>query len=268
MIKETKKKDISITKENRIVNDHNLLTLKKYRESSKILATQKKKIKSRKMIVKSPFIRLQTLELRKEILSLVKHCIKIHKTAIKALSDADKKNALIVLRMDNEIDVRYSEILKNSTFLLAQQPLGIELRRVIGYIEIAKSLEWIGNCSVKIAKFIIAFKDEISKSSQTRIKKVHSLLYSSMKKISELIESEEIDDVIKLSKKDDIIDEKVLRVSSDIINSIARKGKINLIDERVYVIKILNSLEIAADHIVDICEIILYIATGVVTDLN
>ena len=134
------------------------------------------------MIVKSPFIRSQTLELREEILSLIKHCIKIHKTAIKALTDADKKNALNVFRMDNEIDVRYSEILRNSTFLLAQQPLGIELRRVIGYIEIAKSLEWIGNCSVKIAKFIIAFNDEISKSSQIRIKKVHTLLYNSMKK--------------------------------------------------------------------------------------
>ena len=59
-----------------------------------------------------------------------------------------------------------------------------------------------------------------------------------------------------------------LNVSTGIINSIAKKGKISLIDERVYVIKILNSLEIAADHIVDICEIILYIATGVVTNLN
>ena len=205
-------KEKNIKKYNdRIVDINDISTLKKYRESSNILATQKKRIKKNKMIVKSPFIRSQTLELREEILSLIKKCMEIHKIAIKALSDADKKNALKVLRMDNEIDVKYSEILKDATFLLVQQPFAIELRRVIGYIEIAKSLEWVGNCSVKIAKFIIAFKDEISASSQTRIKKVHSLLYKSMNKISDIIISEDIDAVIELAKKDDIIDDMVFK---------------------------------------------------------
>lgn len=224
--------------------------------------TQVMKIKSKSMKIKSPFIRKQTKELRNQIITLINNSIDIQDKAMKALYAANKSTALEVLKMDDRIDVNYNTLLKNTSFLLTQQPLAKELRRSIGYIQIGKNLEWIGDCAVEIAKFIISFKGKISTSSQNRIHKIHKLLYKSLKKLENIIINEDPNQALKLAKLDEIIDGAIFDVSGSLIKSITNKSKISLINERVYVLKILDSLEAAADHIVDICEIIIYIETG------
>jgi phosphate transport system protein len=121
---------------------------------------------------------------------------------------------------------------------------------------------------VKIAKFIISFKGQISVSSQKRIESIHKLLYKSMLKLDKIIISEDTEKALSLAKLDDKIDTTILEVSSSLIRSITHKSKIKLINERVYVLKIIDSLEAAADHVVDICEIIIYIKTGTLHGLE
>lgn len=242
--------------------------LKKRVTKDTLSKTRVMKLKVKRMKIESPFIRKQTLKLRRRILELIESSIEIQHTSIKALSDIDKKNALKVLKMDDRIDLKYNTLLKDSTFLLTQQPFGKELRRVIGYIQIGKNLEWIGDCAVEIAKFIISFKDKMSESSQSRIKKIHKLLSKSLSKLEEIIVNEDEDQALQLAKWDESIDSAILQVSSSLIRSITKVEKISLVNERVYVLKILDSLESAGDHIVDICEIIIYIKTGTLHGLD
>jgi phosphate uptake regulator len=116
-------------------------SIAKKKKNASLSRTKLMKMKVDTMKIHSPFIRKQTLELRKKIIGLITSSIEIQKMAIQCLSDVDKKTALNVLKMDDRIDVQYNGLLKDSTFSLTQQPLAKELRRVIGYIQIAKNLE-------------------------------------------------------------------------------------------------------------------------------
>ncbi|TCG11105.1 phosphate signaling complex PhoU family protein [Mycoplasma todarodis] len=200
--------------------------------------------------------------IRKLLIKLIDIVIKAHEQSKKAISSANGKIALDVLEQRDKFEKEFMLMESEILFALTKKPLAIELRRTITYLIVAKELESIINYSKKIAKFTISNDGKISPSSQTRIRKVHKPLRTMLSSLRGIIDSENENEIIFIAEQDNEIDEETLKIRKAIVNSVINKTDKELIKERVYVLNIVNSLEKAGDHIVSICENLLYIKTN------
>ncbi len=198
-------------------------------------------------------------ELLKKLINIV---IKAHEQSKRAISIANSEIALSVLEQKSEFEKEFMLMESEILFALTKKPLAIELRRTITYLIVAKELESIINYAKKIAKFTIVNDGRISPSSQVRIRKVHKPLRIMLRALEKIIDSEDEKEIINVAEQDNQIDKETLKIRSAIVKSVIKKTDKNLIKERVYVLNVVNSLEKAGDHIVSICENLLYIKTN------
>ncbi|CAM9096160.1 PhoU domain-containing protein [Mycoplasma marinum] len=207
-------------------------------------------------------INTSTNELKTLLNELVGIVIEMNYQSKKAISLMSTKKAMKVFDLRNEFDKKFSILESEIIFSLTKKPLAIELRRTISYLMIAKELKSISNHSRKIAKFTIISEDKISPSSQSRIRNVHKPFREMLDRLYDVINLEEKDFILETANMDDVIDDRTNKIRKSIIQSVTNKTDKKLINERIYVLNVVNSLERAADHIVDICENILYILTN------
>lgn len=200
--------------------------------------------------------------IRELLIKLIEIVMKAHEQSKRAISTANSKIALDVLEQKNKFEKEFMLMESEILFALTKKPLAIELRRTITYLIVAKELESIIKYSKKIAKFTIVNDGRISPSSQTRIRKVHKPLRAMLGSLREVINSENENEIFFVAEQDNKIDEETTKIRRAIVNSVIKKTDKDLIKERVYVLNVVNSLEKAGDHIVSICENLLYIKTN------
>lgn len=206
-------------------------------------------------------IKIETKKVTSELIKMLKMVQANHHQAQLAVKSFDRDKALMVLEDDKKIDAKMYEIVADLEFMVTKAPVAKEMRRTLASLRIVGELERIGDYAKNIAKFIIK-SESVDKSTITRISKVHSEFQKMLIKVEDIITSESIDSAIKLASMDQKVNGLVQDLRKEIIASITSKKSISLIEQRVFSLNVINALERAADHIVIICELITYIATG------
>ena len=191
----------------------------------------------------------------------------IHRS-VRAYVNHDKELAKQVIAHDEEINNLEIQLEKKSFEMIAlQQPVTTDLRRIITVMKASSDLEQMGDHAVSISKSTILVK------GQTRIPEIE-------KEISDMSDSVKkmVDNVlvayVKMDQEDAKMiagmDERVNQHFKDIYDHTIEAMKANpdtVISGTDY-LSVAQYLERIGDYVTNICEWIVYLATGKITELN
>ncbi|WP_110111342.1 phosphate signaling complex protein PhoU [Bacillus sp. CGMCC 1.16541] len=187
--------------------------------------------------------------------------------SIEALETKDVDLALQVIDEDYKVDQLEEEINDLAILLIAkQQPVAIDLRRVVVAIKIASDLERMADFGVNIAKSTIRIGEEPLIKPLEHIKEMNRI---SIDMLSTCLTAYQEEDVLlakQVAEMDDQVDDlygitikELLRLAQ------SEKDSMNQITQLMFIGRF---LERAADHATNIGESVLYLVKGKRYDLN
>lgn len=191
----------------------------------------------------------------------------VHKS-VKAYINHDKKLAQEVIDRDIEINDMEVKLEKKSFEMIAlQQPVTTDLRMIITVMKASSDLERMADHAVSIAKSTIRLKGE------TRIPEIE-------KEISDMSDyvKKMVDNVLIAYVKTDQKDARMIAQMDDRTNEYfdsiykhaveAMKANPETVISGTDYLHVSQYLERIGDYVTNICEWIVYLATGKITELN
>lgn len=191
----------------------------------------------------------------------------IHKS-VRAYVKHDKKIAKEVIENDEEINNMETRLEKKSFEMIAlQQPVTTDLRMIITVMKASSDLERMGDHAVSIAKSTIRVKGE------TRIAEIE-------KDISDMSDyvKKMVDNVLVAYVKTDQEDARMIAKMDDRVNEFYRsiyyktieamKANPETVVSGTDYLSVAQYLERIGDYVTNICEWIVYLATGKISELN
>ena len=187
--------------------------------------------------------------------------------AMVAFETQDIELALKIMEEDSNADILYEDINEFAVMLIAkQQPVAIDLRRIIIAIKIATDLERIADFAVNIAKSTIRIgKVEHIKPIYT-LKKMHEITSAMLQESLTAYEKDDVQIARKVAEMDDEVDALYGETINDLFQLNNEKSE-NL-PQITQFLFICRFLERSADHITNIVEYVLYLVKGKHFDLN
>ena len=158
------------------------------------------------MVVRENFEKELTL-LQTKLVELVHFSEKALEQSMVAFETHDIELSLAIMEDDRKADMLYEDINEYAVMLIAkQQPVAIDLRRIIVAIKIATDLERIADFAVNIAKSTIRIgKEEHVKPIQS-LKKMHEITAEMLNDALVAFEKEDIQKAKKVAEMDDQVD--------------------------------------------------------------
>ena len=187
---------------------------------------------------------------------------------VRAFTTHDRELAKEVIEADKKINEFEVKLEKKSLEIIAlQQPVSTDLRRVITVLKATSDLERMGDHAVSIAKAAIRMKGEI------RIPIVEEEIKKMGKEARRLVESSldlylnsgDIETAYEIAASDEIINEYYSKIQ-ELTTEEIKKNPDSLIAGRDY-FQVLTYLERIGDYAKNICEWVVYLHTGDITEL-
>lgn len=187
---------------------------------------------------------------------------------VRAFTTHDRELAKEVIEADKKINEFEVKLEKKSLEIIAlQQPVSTDLRRVITVLKATSDLERMGDHAVSIAKAAIRMKGEV------RIPIVEEEIKNMGKQARRLVESSldlylnsgDIETAYEIAASDEIINEYYSKIQ-ELTTEEIKKNPDSLIAGRDY-FQVLTYLERIGDYAKNICEWVVYLHTGDITEL-
>ena len=187
---------------------------------------------------------------------------------VRAFTTHDRELAKEVIEADKKINEFEVKLEKKSLEIIAlQQPVSTDLRRVITVLKATSDIERMGDHAVSIAKAAIRMKGEI------RIPIVEEEIKNMGKEVRRLVESSldlylnsgDIETAYEIAASDEIINEYYSKIQ-ELTTEEIKKNPEALIAGRDY-FQVLTYLERIGDYAKNICEWVVYLRTGDITEL-
>lgn len=187
--------------------------------------------------------------------------------AVASFSDQDLQAAEGIIVGDLAINQQRLDIMHDALTLIAtQQPMAGDLRLIASILEIAGELERINDYSKGIAKNCLMIAREpvpIPLNDLTLMaQKTAELLHRAMAAASK----QDVEAAKKIPEADDEIDELFNSIYREIIRKVA--GQPESFQVLNYLEWALHNLERAADRVTNICEWVIYMKTGIYTEMD
>ncbi|HFI0314345.1 TPA: phosphate signaling complex protein PhoU [Streptococcus suis] len=187
---------------------------------------------------------------------------------VRAFTTHDRELAKEVIEADKKINEFEVKLEKKSLEIIAlQQPVSTDLRRVITVLKATSDIERMGDHAVSIAKAAIRMKGEI------RIPIVEEEIKNMGKEVRRLVESSldlylnsgDIETAYEIAASDEIINEYYSKIQ-ELTTEEIKKNPDSLIAGRDY-FQVITYLERIGDYAKNICEWVVYLRTGDITEL-
>lgn len=209
----------------------------------------------------------QLKELKDELLMLGKMAEDALDDAIQALKEQDVEKALRIIDSDYKINDLEEEINDKSIWMIAkEQPVAIDLRRLITALKISTDVERVGDLAVNIAKSVIRIGDEPLIKPLEDIPKMASI---AQKMINDVLQAYFDEDVAKakaIADVDDEVDQLYGKLIKELLAMMTKRPEsIAQITQLSFVCR---HIERVADHATNISENIIYLVKGKRYDLN
>ncbi|MCQ6273691.1 phosphate signaling complex protein PhoU [Bacillus sp. V3B] len=206
-------------------------------------------------------------ELQHKLTELVKFADQALANSIEALETHNIELALQIMEDDTVANILYEEINEFAVLLIAkQQPVAIDLRRIIIAIKIATDVERIADFAVNIAKSTIRIGQEPHLKPIDHLKKMHEITSIMLKEGLIAYQQEDT----KLAKKVAEMDDQVDSLYGETIKELFKLNneKSDNLPQITQMLFICRFLERAADHVTNIAEYVFYLVKGKHYDLN
>ncbi|MGG3802916.1 phosphate signaling complex protein PhoU [Metabacillus fastidiosus] len=187
--------------------------------------------------------------------------------AINALEKQNIEESLYIIEEDTRIDNLEEEINDLAILLIAkQQPVAIDLRRIIVAIKIATDIERIADFAVNIAKATIRIGKEPLIQPVHTIKRMHEIVLRMLSLVIQAYNEEDVVLAKEAADMDDEVDELYGQVIRELLKLMAdEQENFNQINQFLFVCRY---IERAGDHITNVSESVLYLVKGKRYGLN
>ncbi|SFL50121.1 phosphate signaling complex protein PhoU [Halanaerobium salsuginis] len=204
---------------------------------------------------------LEINELENEMLKMGSIVGESIRNSIKALVDKDIALANQVIADDDIIDDYELSLEEKCTKLIAlQQPVAIDLRKIIVISKLATDLERIGDNASNIAYKVKKIDQEKLIKEMNSLPKMTDLVVNRLRESLEAFVDMDLKKAKKVAKSDedvDVFDEQIVAELLTIMKTDCDK-----IEQGVSLMFISRFLERIADHSTNICERTIYMKTG------
>ena len=158
------------------------------------------------MVVREKF-HFDLKELQNKLIELGEFADHALSEAIHALETKNVELALEIMENDTRADVLYEEINDFAILLIAkQQPVAIDLRRIIVAIKIATDIERIADFAVNVAKSAIRIGNEEHVKPIVRIREMYEATSKMLKLSLESFLEEDVQKAKQVADMDDEVD--------------------------------------------------------------
>lgn len=187
--------------------------------------------------------------------------------SVETLKSRDAAAAKAIIRNDAAInDKRFA--IENRILLLfaTHSPMARDLRLLAAELELITELERIGDYAKGIAKVAVELANQETRIPIQEISDMADLAVSMVHRALEAFITEDLETARKIPIDDDQVDELYKRIYHEIIQSmVADPGSI---DRANQIVRVIHNLERTADRATNICERIIFIATGEMLELD
>lgn len=205
--------------------------------------------------------------LHEKLLELGSFAINALNQSLIALENKDIELALKILEDDAEANILEEEINDFAILLIAkQQPVAIDLRRIIVAIKIATDIERMADFGVNVAKSAIRIGNEPLVKPIEHIKQMHQLTVEMLTLSLEAFNEEDLTKARQVAQMDDQVDELYGQTIKDLLT--LSHNKPDQLAQITQLSFISRYLERAADHVTNIAENVFYLVKGKRYDLN
>ena len=183
------------------------------------------------------------------------------KTAVEALGNMDASLARNVIKQDDVIDFKMYEIEEKAIELIAlQQPMAKDLRMIFAITKIISNLERIGDFAVNISKEVIKMGSNERIGKWSGIFNMTDILMGMMDKTKSSLILEDATLALEVGDEDELVDNLYREIYSDMLITIHKNS--DYINQGTKILFVGRYVERMADHLTNICEMIVYIAKG------
>ncbi|NTW91417.1 MAG: phosphate signaling complex protein PhoU [Erysipelotrichaceae bacterium] len=204
-------------------------------------------------------INLELSLFKENILLMGSRVYKMHEDALRALKNNDKDLALSIIESDEYVNNDEESVNRRALEVLALlAPVASDLRIIIAGIKIATDLERMGDYAKNIARFILK-NEPVRDEQMILIEEIYRLYLDFLSKAMDAFDERNLDAAFALPKLDEEID-------ALIKNLFFKLEEIELNDPNtirlIPLVGMARNIERAGDHTKNICEQIIYEATG------
>lgn len=218
------------------------------------------------MVVRGKFEEdLKTLH--SKLLELGDFAVNALTQSLVALENKDIELALKILEDDADANILEEEINDFAILLIAkQQPVAVDLRRLIVAIKIATDIERMADFAVNIAKSTIRIGNEPLVKPIEHIKQMHELSLQMLRLSLEAYNEEDLGKARQVAQMDDQVDDLYGQTIKELLS--LAQSKPEHLAQITQLSFISRYLERAADHVTNIAENVFYLVKGKRYDLN
>ena len=188
-----------------------------------------------------------------------------YENTLEALKTLDLEIALQIIKQDQDIDDLQEDITEESTiFIIRQQPVASDLRKILMVIRLATEYERIADYTKNLAEYIILIKqNESLEHYEKNVDKLVRMLEIVINMLKLVMEGLQEENKAKIKEAADM-DKQVDEIYNELLASLITH--IQVVDRKVfgtaYAILINKYIERAGDHVTNIAEEILYALKG------
>jgi phosphate transport system protein len=187
--------------------------------------------------------------------------------SIEALQTKNVDQALAIIERDSQIDVLEEEINDFAILLIAkQQPVAIDLRRIIVAIKIATDIERIADFAVNIAKANIRIGDQPFVMGLDRLVRMHQIALEMVSLGLKAYYEEDVALARKIAEMDDEVDHLYGQTMKDLLHMTQTNQE--ALSQMNQLSLIARYIERIADHATNLAEHVIYLVKGRHYDLN
>ncbi|HMN31047.1 MAG TPA: phosphate signaling complex protein PhoU [Caldilineaceae bacterium] len=193
-------------------------------------------------------------------------CQALHEALI-ALKQQDLERAHQIIRDDQSINVKRYQIENDCLTLIAtQQPMASDMRLIAGILEISSELERIGDYAKGIARITIYIGQQPLVKPLVHMPQMCDLVVEMLRASLDAFVVQDVNRARTIPKQDDEVDALYNTINRELIDIVLANPK--HIDNANYLSWAAHNLERAADRATNICERIIYTATGQFIELD
>jgi len=206
-------------------------------------------------------------ELEGDVLQMGEMVIDAINRSVEALKNLDAKAAKQVVDNDEQVNRKRWQLEDKCVDLIAtQQPVASDLREIIATLSIVRDLERIGDYAEGIGKIVLMHGDaplvkplvDIPTMAQKAVNMLRRSLDAFVKRDAKMARA--------ICGEDDEVDRLYDRVYHDLLGYMIKDPSV--ITRATYLIWAAHNVERIADRATNISESVVYLVTGVATELN
>ena len=206
-------------------------------------------------------------ELEKEVMGMGEMVVAAINRSVDALKGRDMESAKKIIADDELINRRRWDIEEKCINLIAlQQPVATDLREIIAILNIITDLERMGDYAEGIAKIVLMLGDEPPIKPLIDIPRMATLGVGMLKRSLDAFVNRDAAAARAICNEDDQVDVIYDQVYRELLTFMIEDPR--TITKATCLIWAAHNLERIADRVTNICERIVYLATGSMQQIN